>query len=118
MNHIRHFILILVECRLILPYIYLVIHNNSKTYLAISNSFIKYINHLFLVMNVVIVHDCMIKEQALNVDISAVIVDLLVQPIISVVGLGVINLQEVEMIRCIIDTIDIRIGHIQRSVVL
>lgn len=69
-------------------------------------------------MNVVIVHDCMIKEQVLSVDTNAVIVDLLVQPIINVVDLGVILHQEVEMKRCIIDIIDIKNGHTQRSVVL
>lgn len=69
-------------------------------------------------MNVVIVHDCMIKEQVLNVDTNAVIVDLLVQPIINVVDLGVILHREVEMKRCIIDIIDIKNDHIQRSVVL
>lgn len=69
-------------------------------------------------MSVVIVQDCMIKEQVLNDDTSAVIVGLQVQPIISVVGRGVINPQQVEMIRCIIDIIGIRIDHIQRSVVL
>lgn len=67
------------------------------------------------VMNVVIVHDCMIKEQVLNVDTNAVIVDLLVQPIINVVDLGVILHQEVEMKRCIIDIIDIKNGHTQSS---
>jgi len=60
----------------------------------------------------------MIKEQVQNVDISAVIADLQVQPIISVVDLGVILHQEVEMKKCIIDIIDIKNGHTQRSVVL
>lgn len=68
-------------------------------------------------MNAVIVLDCMIKEQVLNVDINAVIVDLLDPPIINVVDSGVIYHPGVEMIKCIIDTIDIRNGHIQRSVV-
>jgi hypothetical protein len=72
------------------------------------------ITHL-TVMNVVIVHDCMIKEQVQNVDTSAVIVGLLVQPIINVVDLGAIHHLEVEMKRCIIDTIDIKNGHIQSS---
>lgn len=67
-------------------------------------------------MNVVIVHVCMIKEQVLNVDTNVVIVDLLVRLITSVVDFGVIHHQEVEMTRCIIDIIDIRNGHIQRSV--
>lgn len=67
-------------------------------------------------MNVVIVHDCMIKERVLNVDINAVIEDLPVQPIINVVDFDVIHHSGVEMIKCIIDTIDIRNGHIQRSV--
>lgn len=69
-------------------------------------------------MNVVIVHDYMIKEQVQNVDTSEVIVGLLVQPIINVVDLGVIHHQEVEMKKCTIDTIDIKNGHTQRSVVL
>lgn len=68
-------------------------------------------------MNAVIVLDCMIKEQVLNVDINAVIVGLLDPPIINVVDSGVIYHPGVEMIKCIIDTIDIRNGHIQRSVV-
>lgn len=69
-------------------------------------------------MNVVIVHDCMIKVQVLNVDTNAVIVDLLVQPIINVVDSGVTLHQEVEMKRCIIDITDIKNGHTQRSVIL
>jgi len=73
---------------------------------------------LISVMNVVIVHDCMIKEQVQNVDTNAVIEDLPVQPIINVVDLGVIHHQEAEMKRCIIDTIDIKNGHTQRSVIL
>lgn len=72
---------------------------------------------LISVMNVVIVHECMIKERALNVGTSAVIVGLLVQPIINVVDLGAILHLEVEMKKCIIDTIDIKNGHTQRSVV-
>lgn len=67
-------------------------------------------------MNVVIVHVCMIKERVLNVDTSVVIVDLLVRLITNAVDSGVIHHQEVEMIRCIIDIIDIRNAHIQRSV--
>lgn len=69
-------------------------------------------------MNVAIVHVCTIKEQVPNVVTSAVIVGLQVQRIISDVDSNVINCQEVEMKKCIIDTIDIRNGHIQRSVVL
>lgn len=68
-------------------------------------------------MNAVIVLDCMIKEQVLNADINAVIVDLQDPPTINAVDSGVIYHQGVEMIRCIIGTIDIRNGHIQRSVV-
>lgn len=67
-------------------------------------------------MNAATVQDCMIKEQVLSVDTNAVIVDLLVQLIISAVGCDGIHHQEVEMIRCIIDTIDIKNDHIQRSV--
>lgn len=73
---------------------------------------------LISVMNVVIVHDCMIKERVQNVDTNAVIVDLPVRPIINVVDLGVIHHLEAEMKRCIIDTIDIKNGHTQRSVIL
>lgn len=74
--------------------------------------------YLVSVMNAVIVHVCMIKGQVQNDGISEVIVDLQVQPIISAVDSGDIHHQEVEMIKCIIDTIDIRNDLIQRSVVL
>lgn len=67
-------------------------------------------------MNVVIVHDCMIKGRVLSVVTNVVIVDLLVLPITNDVDLGVIHHQEVEMKKCIIDITDIRNDHIQRSV--